>query len=506
MIESENFEKQYSSNQADQRTPIKSKAKLKAAQKVFLVWSQSVTYHCFPKIFKEKKRTLLRLLWAFTFLCLSSMTCLIIVQNIWLFYRFNVVSTIEIIKEKPTLFPAVTICQSSFLSSKEAENLIESILTENGRNRSEISYKYFKKHSSSLAGFLRRYVNDPSFGDSQRKLLGFNISDRIINCGFGETPELSKCTFADFHWFFHWLYGNCYQYNVGLNFSNERVDLKRQTEGGDYYGFFLEIGPLSSKNKYPMPVNSKSALASRGLKVFVHNQSFVPESFEGKFLSVTPGTETNIAISRIFSTSVPFPYSDCVDLSNGHGSELYNFMAVSNRTYRQRDCLELCYQKSINQMCHCNDGRYPMFSANYPVCLNITQILCSFQENEPVCDCPLECESVTYNVQTSSLDYPSREEYNLFKSDQEEFNATQSKYEIDLSSYDLYREYFYKINIFYATTEYTFISESPQMTLTGLLSNLGGSLGMFLGFSVFSILEIFELLFKVGYCVIFKKN
>ena len=136
--------------------------------------------------------------------------------------------------------------------------------------------------------------------------------------------------------------------------------------------------------------------ASTGLKVFVHNKSFNPLSFEDNSWSMQPGEETRIAIRRTFSSSVPFPYSQCVDLSHGHSSDLYSYIINSNRTYRQKDCLQLCYQQAINQLCKCTDVRYPTIDSKYPLCFNSTQILCSFIKDVPTCDCPLECDSVTY--------------------------------------------------------------------------------------------------------------
>ena len=102
------------------------------------------------------------------------------------------------------------------------------------------------------------------------------------------------------------------------------------------------------------------------------------------------------------------------------------------------------------------------------------------------------------------MDYPSRELYDLFVLDAS-YNATASKYGVDLSTYDLYKEYYYSLNVFYPKTQYTLINETPQMTVVSLLSSLGGSLGMFLGFSVFSFFELFELLFQILFTCLVKK-
>jgi hypothetical protein len=143
-------------------------------------------------------------------------------------------------------------------------------------------------------------------------------------------------------------------------------------------------------------------------------------------------------------------------------------------------------------------------------CLNLTQIDClsksftAFNIFSCQLECPLECESVTYNLQLSSLTFPSVEYYNLFENDTTANNYF-NNFGVESSSYVLFREYFYSINIYYPSLKYTYISESPQTTVFGLLSSLGGSLGMFLGFSVFSLLEVFEILFELIWNLIFKK-
>ena len=161
--------------------------------------------------------------------------------------------------------------------------------------------------------------------------------------------------------------------------------------------------------------------------------------------------------------------------------------------------------------CNCFYTVLPKIYPETSPCLNLTQIDCLFKSitelNIFSCqlECPLECDSVTYNLQLSSLAYPSLEYYNLFKNDTLAAQYFSHNFGTDISSYVLFREYFYSINIYYPSLKYTYISESPQTTVYDLLSSLGGSLGMFLGFSVFSLLEVFEILFELIWHLIYKK-
>jgi len=179
----------------------------------------------------------------------------------------------------------------------------------------------------------------------------------------------------------------------------------------------------------------------------------------------------------------------------------------------------MCLQEIVETKCKCYFTGFPSLvnsgQSTILPCLNETQLQCfarlDFSSNissyfEP-CEqkCPLECSTIKYETHLSSVDSPSIENFDLFKKDQAAFGRMQTEYKIDLSSFDLYKKYFYSIKVFYPSIKYTYISESPQMTPYGLVSSLGGSLGMFLGFSVFSLIELLEISFTILMEVFYRK-
>ncbi len=61
-------------------------------------------------------------------------------------------------------------------------------------------------------------------------------------------------------------------------------------------------------------------------------------------------TSTNIIIKRSFTEKLGTPYSNCVaDLTtiNSYDSELYRLIFASNYSYRQQDCIDLCFNEQI---------------------------------------------------------------------------------------------------------------------------------------------------------------
>jgi hypothetical protein len=473
----------------------------KRVVETFLSWSQSVTFHCFPKIFKEKTHVALRLLWSFIFFSFAGLTFYVLINNILAYFQFSSNTSFQLINERPALFPTITICDSNAFTTKFAQNLIANLsLSYYGINISKMSnmdYSDFAINNLSL--MVNSHVNDPKFGDDKRKLLGFNLSQTIQKCKFNHNP----CDFTnDFNWIFHYDYGNCFQYNVGLNLRNESVDLKSVSFGSKYLGLSFTVGPLINENSFPLT-------PSKGLIVYIHNHTETPNIYKN-FLSIEPGKDTNIMIDRKIGFSLPSPYSECVDLTNGFESEFYQILTnndegTNKAKYHQYNCFALCImQKPIEDECGCYYTAIARYRLSIP-CINLTQVKCFSKKMSFITNnlqlfmgkcagtmCPLECDSYEYNTQVTSLDYPSIEFYKLL-----EINKTQSKYNIDLSTYDLYKQYFYSLNFYYSSTIYTYVSESPQMTFVSLLSALGGSLGMFVGLSVFSLLEIFEVLFRI---------
>ena len=193
---------------------------------------------------------------------------------------------------------------------------------------------------------------------------------------------------------------------------------------------------------------------------------------------------------------------------------MYELILNSNVTYNLLLCGNLCLQEIVQAKCQCFFTGFSILlnnhfsSKSFSPCINSTQLECFARldfsskllsyADTCLAKCPRECESIKYETHLSSIDYPSIEDYNMFKNDLITFNLTQSLYEnIDLSTFDLYKQYYYSIKVFYPTIKYTYISESPKMTNVGLLASMGGSLGMFLGFSVFSFLEVFEICLKI---------
>jgi len=57
----------------------------------------------------------------------------------------------------------------------------------------------------------------------------------------------------------------------------------------------------------------------------------------------------------------------------------------------------------------------------------------------------------------------------------------------------------FQFHIYYEDLKYTYISQEAKIEFIGLISNIGGSLSLFVGISFISFLELFELLAEIVY-------
>ncbi len=100
--------------------------------------------------------------------------------------------------------------------------------------------------------------------------------------------------------------------------------------------------------------------------------------------------------------------------------------------------------------------------------------------------CPEECDLIEFNVFQYFSYYPN-DAYAL------QLQA-RSPLLANLSLEDV-KESVILLNVNYETMVSTIVEETPAMTFPTLLGNLGGQLGLFLGMSFLSFIELFEILF-----------
>ena len=462
------------------------KSKWSILKETFLEFSKRTDLNAYGKIF-DYENVWAKLIWFLILIGSLSLTAYVLSGNVLSYLEYGVVSEIGVVYETPTEFPAVTFCDYRPFTTAT----------------SPFSQTTLKLDPEEKVEYGKMTAANMSYND--RKKLGLNIN-QIFSLDWSKAPCIyngENCS-NYLHWYWSYDYGNCFQFNVGLNYTNGLIERQKSTRAGPDNALQLKIVPLINYNMDTQTLPS-------GMIVFVHNASMRPLKSDGVFIET--GKKTFISVKRTFVSNSPFPYTDCQDLTT-YSSPLYNFIINSKQysKYRQQDCFNLCIQESIIEQCNCSysgfdNPYYGSSNSSIQACINWSDYKCFTKQLntfDPVeCasqSCPLECESVEYDLSVSSLVEPSL--------DNGPWKRTFCHTFTDLCNvtidYETFKSYMASFTVSYPTLSYTQLNTSPAMTFASLLATLGGSMGLIVSVSVFTIFELAELIVLIMHVLIFE--
>lgn len=250
------------------------------------------------------------------------------------------------------------------------------------------------------------------------------------------------------------------------------------------------------------PLNMNSFGVASGAHIIVHNKTENPIFKDG--VDAATGSMSNIAINREFISKVASPYSDCTNNIDSDNLFYVKVLADNNQTYSQSKCFLLCYQRYLVEQCKCYDVSIPYWNSDLRACLDLDDFNCIgknfayfFSQNvKTVCssECPLECDSISYAVSVSYSNYPTMAYTNYLKNN----SLFRSKFSKDANiTYDMLKRNILAVNIFYESLSYKHILELVKTEFVDLISNIGGTLGLFLGTSFLSFVEVIDMFLQV---------
>ncbi len=215
------------------------------------------------------------------------------------------------------------------------------------------------------------------------------------------------------------------------------------------------------------------------------------------------GFETFIGVSFTFNSIQDHCVACADDLNsfaqmNSYSQRLKQYFDQLKITrYDQQACIDVCNQDQLVQKCGCYALLTPPINKK-SYCLSQDQVKCekdfflnlSKSNVYQFCNdaCVRACDKQTFSYSTSFTSYPSDAylSYLVNKSDYKDMNPEK------FSQQSLIR-----LVVNYDTDSYTTITETTAMTLQQFIGQFGGNLGMFIGISVLSCLEVIELLISV---------
>uniref|UniRef100_A0A914DFG0 Glycoside hydrolase 35 catalytic domain-containing protein n=1 Tax=Acrobeloides nanus TaxID=290746 RepID=A0A914DFG0_9BILA len=229
-----------------------------------------------------------------------------------------------------------------------------------------------------------------------------------------------------------------------------------------------------------------------GFRFFVHIARDLPHlASEG--ISVSSG-------KIVYTAIAPTKYILLPDDSWGNCTKKWPKTVPINdgSEYSSIRCVAFCRAQYFIKKCGCSPFIYDI-GGKFKMCNALEIYVCLREESNateldpevalleiPPCDeCKIECEKWQYHTYNSYSDTYSRGALAWFSNRNSTWNTS------------YVRTNFVTINVFYRELTYALFQQSQSITITTLLSNIGGNMGMFLGMSLLSIIEVLMYFYKL---------
>ena len=283
-------------------------------------------------------------------------------------------------------------------------------------------------------------------------------------------------------------YGNCYRFNSGLNWTNQSIEIKKSKRIGCDDGLWLTL-------------YANTIYDFGELKILFHNYTENPINIFRRGSVITSGTNNFFLIKRTLDQKLESPYNECLKDINqfAFNKTIIDYLNKTNRKYSQFECFNICFNTNFNQTNPCDCYLTSLDEEPYFVCRNNNSCYEKFNKNFKQTEkcshlCPLECDQYAYEIfHTPSKIIGTGQTNTLNENDFIYICLPKFK------TYENVSKTYYSINVYYEDLKYTLISQQPKIELFGLISNLGGILGLFIGFSFISLLELIETLAELIY-------
>ena len=420
------------------------------------------------------------------------------------------------------VFPSVSLCNIQPMSIIAAEQLMT--------NTSSQFYKWY-----NITRYLKQ-LSWPHFDDEQRRsmqamlgrlqqpigyyenigdeslLVGHQSHDFILGCTFSQTA----CAHSNFTLFQNAQYFNCYTFHGG-----SRTDVNAiSTMSGPHQGLslVLYLENDNGNNVFDGTYHTTSNIGNAaGVRVIVHKPQTRPSPMD-QGLDVPPGFTANLGLTRTNFVRLNNPHGDCVE-PNTRTS--YDFQ------YSAHDCILTCQQEYVLERCGCISSLLPHHTPNQTnnFCaqwldtepeMNLTSFMAqtrcerdalrSYDESGlyGACACYPPCTENAYTSELSLSAWPLAfaqssffDAYVRSHPHAAELKAHQSLARFNDSTLierGLIHKNFARVNVYLQSMTVEEYVQLPGYERANLLSDIGGTLGLWIGMSIITWCEVTELL------------
>ncbi|XP_067930238.1 FMRFamide-activated amiloride-sensitive sodium channel-like [Watersipora subatra] len=462
---------------------------------IFAGFANFTTSHGIPHIYFSQgiiKKLVWSLLSVATFAFLIGHLRFVISSYI----SFAATTNIEMFEERSLVFPAVTICNNNAIKNSKIPKKLQSLLDMDQVMRMNGSDDRVWNMDTVI-----RITEELAMMATEEKIaLGYTLEETVIFCSYNGI----NCNLTEFWQFYDSGYGNCYTFNSGKDTS---LMVKHSYLAGPKYGLklILNLGVYEYLS---------SETDEAGARIVIHDQNAMPFP-EAVGISAAPGHTSDIAIRKSVVKRLSEPYGNCTTSDMNSENAYAVPFAVG---YTEWACLRTCYQKHLVRMCKCFDPSIPysnksqVFADYEPVFMPCRmaidndqsckhRVTTAFNTRQLKCEfCFQQCEQIKFDAYLSTSMFPAASYMNGFI---EYFNMTHpSLYEVIKTQYPNLdsdpekpiTSNFLKLNIFYQDMSYSMYEQVPAYGGAQFVSDLGGTFGLWMGWSVITAFEFFGLL------------
>ncbi|XP_025110808.1 amiloride-sensitive sodium channel subunit beta-like isoform X2 [Pomacea canaliculata] len=330
---------------------------------------------------------------------------------------------------------------------------------------------------------IKQFIANVGFAKSSRESLkevGHQAEDMILDCSIAGR----SCGYRNFTHSLSYDYGNCFT----LSLPNIKM-----TRSGPLQGLFLELNIESDEYL-------STEDAGYGLRVVLHPNSTRPNPSNGGF-TVAAGSEVFVGLRMVNVSSQSAPYGSCDD-----GEE---YRQKTGNVYTIEGCRDFCIKTAILRSCNCTPVQDDFaIVSNDSFCSTAEDYACmisfyvdyynALNNGMDRCTCTKPCSESVYQAMITSRTWPLFDQLKQLETftcennpDSPKCNYSNENFTFD--TYELRRSSFMRLQVYYERLNYEIVTEKPAYEIEKFLSDIGGTLGLWIGASMLGLGELLEL-------------
>ncbi|XP_036102834.1 acid-sensing ion channel 3 isoform X1 [Molossus molossus] len=447
------------------------------------VFASSCTLHGLGHVFGPGSLTPRRGLWAVAMLLSMAAFLYQVAERVRYYGEFHHETALDE-RESPQLtFPAITLCNINPLR--------RSRLTPNDLHWAGPSLLGLEP--SEHAAFLRAlgqpptppgFMPSPTF-DMARLYAraGHTLEDMLLDCRYRGQP----CGPENFTVIFTRM-GQCYTFNSGA----DGAELLTTPKGGTGNG--LEVMLDVQQDEYlPVWKDTEETPFEVGVRVQIHSQE-EPPIIDQLGFGAAPGYQIFVSCQQQQLSFLPPPWGDCSSASLDPDFEPEPSGPLGppspspspSPPYSLMGCRLACETRYVARKCGCRmmhmPGGAPVCTPQqYKDCANPTL---DAMLRKDACVCPNPCAITRYAKELSMVRMPSRASARYLA---RKYNRSEA----------YLGENVLVLDIFFEALNYETVEQKKAYEVSELLGDIGGQMGLFIGASLLTILEILDYLCEV---------